>query len=148
MLKGCWKRVESSLNGFKLSFNIDSTFPLFSKMLNGAEAVWTLSNNCRTHACSPQTAKVNIHYLRNPITHLYYPPKLLRNHCLQFLLGHESSSSKSNFAKVLVLLLAQCWRNVGAMFERPPHNYVFASNICPTSVQLLMNECWSNVKTV
>ena len=26
-------------------------------------------------------------------------------------------------------------------FERPPHNFVFASNICPTSVQLLLNEC-------
>ena len=40
---------------------------------------------------------------------------------------------------------------VGAMlepFERPPHNFVFASNICPTSVQLLLNECWSNVETV
>ena len=27
-------------------------------------------------------------------------------------------------------------------------NFVFASNICPTSVQLLLNECWSNVETV
>ena len=31
-----------------------------------------------------------IHYLHNPIIHLYYPPKLLHNHCLQFLLGHEN----------------------------------------------------------
>ena len=37
MLRACWKRVESSLNWFKLSFNIDSTFPLFSKMLNGVQ---------------------------------------------------------------------------------------------------------------
>ena len=28
-----------------------------------------------------------IHYLHNPIIHLYYPTKLLR---LQFLLGHEN----------------------------------------------------------
>ena len=35
MLKACWKHVESSLNRFKVSFNIDSIFPLFSKMLNG-----------------------------------------------------------------------------------------------------------------
>ena len=33
--KKCWKLVESSLNRFKISFNIDSTFPMFSKMLNG-----------------------------------------------------------------------------------------------------------------
>ena len=31
-----------------------------------------------------------IHYLHNPIIHLYYPPKRLHNHCLQFLLGHEN----------------------------------------------------------
>ena len=35
MLKACWKRVKSSLDWFKLSSNIDSIFPLFSKMLNG-----------------------------------------------------------------------------------------------------------------
>ena len=29
-------------------------------------------------------------YLHNPIIHLYYPPKLLHNHCLQFLLGDEN----------------------------------------------------------
>ena len=34
-VKKCWKLVESSLNRFKLSFNIDSTCPLFPKMLNG-----------------------------------------------------------------------------------------------------------------
>ena len=33
---------------------------------------------------------VSIHYLHNPKIHLYYPPKLLPNHCLQFLLGHEN----------------------------------------------------------
>ena len=50
----CWVRlnrwsniVESVLN--QVSFHIDSSFPLFSKMLNGVEAVWTLPfNNCRT----------------------------------------------------------------------------------------------------
>ena len=30
-----------------------------------------------------------IHYLHNPIIHLFYPPKILHNHCLQVLLGHE-----------------------------------------------------------
>ena len=30
-----------------------------------------------------------IHYLHHPIIHLFYPPKLLHNHCLQVLLGHE-----------------------------------------------------------
>ena len=36
------KLVEPNLNWFKLSFNIHTTFPFFSKMLNGVEAVWTL----------------------------------------------------------------------------------------------------------
>ena len=45
----CWKRVESNLNRFKLSFNIDSTFPLLSKMLNGFEAVWTLRSTLVQH---------------------------------------------------------------------------------------------------
>ena len=27
--------------------------------------------------------------LDNPIIHLFYPPKILHNHCLQVLLGHE-----------------------------------------------------------
>ena len=31
-----------------------------------------------------------IHYLHNPIIHLYYPPKHLHKHYLQFLLGHEN----------------------------------------------------------
>ena len=30
-----------------------------------------------------------IHYLHNPIIHLFYPPKILHNHCLQVLLGHK-----------------------------------------------------------
>ena len=30
-----------------------------------------------------------IHYLHNPIIHLFYPQKILHNHCLQVLLGHE-----------------------------------------------------------
>ena len=34
---------------------------------------------------------LSIHYLHNPIIHLYYPTKLLHNHCLQFLLGHENA---------------------------------------------------------
>ena len=42
MLKACWKCVESNLNWFKLSFNIDSTFSLFLKMLSG---VWTLRSS-------------------------------------------------------------------------------------------------------
>ena len=35
-----------------------------------------------------------IHYLHNPIIHLFYPPhppKKLHNHCLQVLLGHEDA---------------------------------------------------------
>ena len=31
----------------------------------------------------------SIHYLHNPITHLFYLPKILHNHCLQVLPGHE-----------------------------------------------------------
>ena len=30
-----------------------------------------------------------IHYLHNPIIHLFYPQKILHNHRLQVLLGHE-----------------------------------------------------------
>ena len=30
-----------------------------------------------------------IHHLHNPIIHLVYTPKILHNHCLQVLLGHE-----------------------------------------------------------
>ena len=37
--KKCCKRFEPNLNRFKLSFNVHTTFPLFSKMLNGVEAV-------------------------------------------------------------------------------------------------------------
>ena len=33
-VKKCWKRVESSLHRFKLSFNIVSTFPLFQHLPN------------------------------------------------------------------------------------------------------------------
>ena len=32
---------------------------------------------------------IPIHYLHNPIMHPFYPPKILHNHCLQVLLGHE-----------------------------------------------------------
>ena len=39
LLKACWKRVESNLNWFQLSFNIDSTFPLLLQMMNGVETV-------------------------------------------------------------------------------------------------------------
>ena len=38
------------------------------------------------------------------------------------------SSFQSNFAN------SAMWEP----FERPPHNFVFASDICPTSVQLLL----------
>ena len=52
-LKSYWKRVESNLNLFKLTFNIDSSFPLLSKMLNGVETlsstfVQQLPNICST----------------------------------------------------------------------------------------------------
>ena len=36
------------------------------------------------------TPILTIRYLHNPIIHLYYPSRLLHNHCLQFLLGHEN----------------------------------------------------------
>ena len=49
VLKACWKRVESNLNWLKLSLNIASTFLLFSKMLNGVEAVWTLHSTFVQH---------------------------------------------------------------------------------------------------
>ena len=65
-VKKCWKLVESNLNWYKLSFNIDSAFSFFLKMLNCVEAAWTLRS----------------------------------------------------------------------------------SNICPTSFQLLLDECWANVETV
>ena len=35
---------------------------------------------------------------RNPIIHLYYPPKRLHNYCLQFLLGHENVPRVENNA--------------------------------------------------
>ena len=37
---------------------------------------------------------MDIHYLHNPIIHLYYPRKRLHNHCLQFLLGQENVPRK------------------------------------------------------
>ena len=53
--KKCWKLVESNLNWFQITFNIDSTYSLFLKMLNGVETVCTLcpSNICPTsvHQC-------------------------------------------------------------------------------------------------
>ena len=37
--------------------------------------------------------KTGIHCLHNPVIHLFYPPppqkKILHNHCLQVVLGHE-----------------------------------------------------------
>ena len=33
-------------------------------------------------------------------------------------------------------------------FERLPHNFIFAPNICQTAVQPLLNECWSNSENV
>ena len=32
---------------------------------------------------------LSIHYMHNPIIHLFYPLKILHNHCLQVLLGRE-----------------------------------------------------------
>ena len=85
-------------------------------MLNGVADVlkpFEHFNNCRTHPCSHQAAKVNM-------------------------------AIKIKFGKSVCSF-------VGTMlepFEWPPHNFVFASNICPTSVQLLLNKCLSNVETV
>ena len=36
------------------------------------------------------THNSSIHYLHNPIIHLYYPARLLHNRCLQFLLGRKN----------------------------------------------------------
>ena len=33
--------------------------------------------------------ELHIHYLHNPIIPLFYPPKILHNHSLQVLMGHE-----------------------------------------------------------
>ena len=35
------------------------------------------------------TVETRIHYLYNPITHLFYLPKILDNHSFQVLLGRE-----------------------------------------------------------
>ena len=43
-----------------------------------------------THCFSLLSLMSRIHYLHNPIIHLYYSPRPLHNHCLQFLLGHEN----------------------------------------------------------
>lgn len=50
------------------------------------------------------------------------------------------SSSKTNFAEVLVLLLAQYWKRLNGL-----HTTLF---LRPTSVQLLLNACWSTAETV
>ena len=52
--KNRWKLVESNLNWFKLSFNIHTTFPLLSIMLNGVESrLNTPCNICPTFAQHP-----------------------------------------------------------------------------------------------
>ena len=45
---------------------------------------------CKAPLPHPKSTLQEFTTLRNPIMHLYYPPRLLHNHCLQFLLGHEN----------------------------------------------------------
>ena len=58
--------------------------------------------------------KMTIHYLHNPIIHLFYPPKILHNHCLQVLLGHEDvlreikNNAYANFWKVKEVYYGIC----------------------------------------
>ena len=123
MSKACWKRVESSLYRFKLSLNVDSTFPLFSKMLNSVEARWTLCSTIveHTHAHTrPQKSVYGFVYLDE------------RDWFLVRL-----SFSQSKFAKVLILLLGQCLNSLNGL-----HTTVFLRS---TFVQHPFNFCWTNV---
>ena len=70
--KKCWKLVESSLNRFKLSFKIDSTFPLFSKMLNGSFKRFQNLLNIR----SPSNERILVkcwNRLKGPLKTVLYP---------------------------------------------------------------------------
>ena len=55
-----------------------------------------------------------IHYLHNPIIHLFYPPKILHDHCLQVLLGHEDvlreikNNAYANFWRVKEVYYGIC----------------------------------------
>ena len=74
----------------------------------------------------------------------------LENTCM-LTSGHKSQYGVVYLDERDCFLVSVGSSYVGAMlepFERPPHKFVFASNICPTSVQLLLNQCWSNVETV
>ena len=132
MLKACWKRVESSLNRFKLSRNVDSNFPFLSK---NVEWCWsrlnTLFNNCRTHACSHQAAKVNMAWFMDET-------RLDERDWFLVL-----SSSQSNFAKVLFLLLAQCWNRFNGL--RTTFCVQHLPNIRSTFIERMLVKCWNRL---
>ena len=78
--------------------NVGWRTPSFSRAFSSSLAergsrCWRglVTNIPRTcHVFSPkETEKAFIHYLHNPIVHLFYPPKVSHNHCFHVLLGHE-----------------------------------------------------------
>ena len=48
-----------------------------------------LMGKCNSFSLAFPASKFYIHYSHNPIIYLFYFPKILHNHCLQVLLGHE-----------------------------------------------------------
>ena len=102
MSKACWKYVESNLNWFQLSFNIASIFPLFLKMLNGDETVWTLrsSNICPT----------SVHLLLKECWANVETLKHMHSHRLAFLLPsfHQALSSHAR-SRLCDGRLKWCW---------------------------------------
>ena len=72
-------------------FSLEKTFfKIFSKFSSSFYVIslaWKIPY-CLSTNHNPEFRCV-IHYLHNPIIHLFYPPKILHHHCLQVLLGHE-----------------------------------------------------------
>ena len=61
-----------------------------------------------------------IHYLHNPIIHLFYPQKILHNHCLQILQGHEDVLRETkNNAYANFLGVKEVYYGICASSEHP-----------------------------
>ena len=91
------RTVCQSLSGFLnakfpfLSEYISLPVFIFIKLYNftGVRASGVLIVYCYSAVSFGPKLYDHTHQLHNPITHLFYPPNILHNHCLQVLLGHE-----------------------------------------------------------
>ena len=76
-----------------------------------------MSSEPFSHDAAHLWPEIVIHYLHNPIINLFYAPKILHNHCLQVLLGHEDvlreikNNAYANFGGVKEVYYGICARS-------------------------------------